>query len=93
VKYYNWNSEKNLKLITERGISFDDIVFYISNGFLLDTIKHPKQDKYKDQMMFVVNINDYAYLAPFRESEDEIFLKTIISSRKATEKYLGVDKL
>ena len=27
---------------------------------------------------------DYAYLVPFSESESEVFLKTIIPSRKAT---------
>jgi len=38
--------------------------------------------------MFIVNIDDYAYLVPFAEKEEEIFLKTIIPSRKATKKYL-----
>jgi hypothetical protein len=36
----------------------------------------------------IVNINDYAYLVPFVETESEVFLKTIIPSRKATKKYL-----
>lgn len=34
-------------------------------------------------------IEGYAYLVPFIESETEIFLKTIIPSRKATKKYAG----
>jgi len=38
--------------------------------------------------MYILNINDYAYLVPFVEKEEEIFLKTIIPSRKATKKYL-----
>ena len=33
---------------------------------------------------------NYAYLVPFIESEKEIFLKTIIPSKKATKKYLEV---
>ena len=33
---------------------------------------------------------NYAYLVPFVETETEIFLKTIIPSRKATRKYLEV---
>jgi len=36
----------------------------------------------------VVEINNYAYLVPFVETDEEIFLKTIIPSRKATKKYL-----
>jgi len=40
------------------------------------------------QRIFVVNIDDYAHLVPFVEGESEVFLKTIIPSRKATRTYL-----
>jgi len=33
----------------------------------------------------------YAYLVPFVEDEDYVFLKTIIPSRKATSNYLNLD--
>lgn len=36
-----------------------------------------------------VAIEGYVYLVPFVESEEEIFLKTIIPSRKATKYYRG----
>jgi len=72
----------------ERQISFEDVVFYIEQGFLLDVLEHPNQEKYKGQKIFVVEIDEYAYLIPFVEDENEIFLKTIIPSRKATKKYL-----
>ena len=55
---------------------------------LLDIVEHPHQERYKGQKIFIVNINNYAYLVPFVESEREIFLKTIIPSRRATRKYL-----
>ncbi len=32
------------------------------------------------------------YLVPFLEDEHRVFLKTIISSRKATKEYLGEEK-
>jgi len=89
MQYFKWNPQKNEKLILERGISFERVVFFIENGHLLDVIKHPNQDRYPNQHQFIVEINDYAYLVPFVESEKEIFLKTIIPSRKATKKYLG----
>jgi hypothetical protein len=38
--------------------------------------------------MFVINYEDYIYLVPFVVNNDEVFLKTIIPSRKATKKYL-----
>ena len=50
---------------------------------------HPNQERYPNQKVSVVIINDYAYLVPFVESDNEIFLKTIIPSRKATKEYLG----
>jgi hypothetical protein len=40
----------------------------------------------------VVQIDDYVYLIPFIENEHEVFLKTIIPSRKATKKYLKGDE-
>jgi len=88
MKYFSWNEEKNELLKEERQISFEDIVFYIAQGFLLDILEHPNQEKYLGQKIFVVEIDEYAYLVPFVEDEHEIFLKTIIPSRKATKKYL-----
>jgi uncharacterized DUF497 family protein len=37
MKYHTWNIEKNEILKSERGISFEDVVFYIENGHLLVT--------------------------------------------------------
>jgi hypothetical protein len=37
----------------------------------------------------VIAIEEYVFLVPFVESEEEVFLKTIIPSRKATRSYLG----
>ena len=88
MKYFSWNEEKNELLKEERQISFEDVVFYIAQGFLLDVLEHPNQEKYLGQKIFVVEIDEYAYLVPFVEDEHEIFLKTIIPSRKATKKYL-----
>jgi hypothetical protein len=34
-------------------------------------------------------MDDYAYIVPFVEDDDRVFLKTIIPSRKLTRKYLG----
>jgi uncharacterized DUF497 family protein len=84
-----WNADKNRKLIEERGISFEDVIFSLQNGGLIDDTEHPNTEDYAHQRLFVVNINDYAYLIPYVQSETDIFLKTIIPSRKATKHYLG----
>jgi len=89
VKRFNWNSEKNEQLRIDRGISFDEILFHIENGDVLDILQHPNQEKYGGQRIFVVEVNEYVHLVPFVEDEIEVFLKTIIPSRKATKKYLG----
>ena len=88
MKLFNWNREKNEWLRDNRDICFEDILFYIKNNCLLDDIEHPNKKKYVGQRMMVLNIEDYIYLVPYVESEEEIFLKTIIPSRKATKKYL-----
>ena len=86
-KIYNWNAEKNQLLLRERGISFERIVFEISTGNELDVLQHPNQEKYPGQRISMVQVDDYVYAVPFIETETEIFLKTIIPSRKATRQY------
>jgi uncharacterized DUF497 family protein len=88
MKLINWDREKNEWLRKNRGICFEDILFYLDNNFLIDDVEHPNQNKYSGQRMMVLNIVDYIYLVPYVESEDEIFLKTIIPSRRATKNYL-----
>ena len=89
MDYYKWNKEKNERLKTERGISFEQITMHIERGDLLDVATHPNQSKYPNQQMLIVKINDYVYLVPFVENKYGKFLKTIIPSRKATRDYLG----
>jgi len=89
MKIFNWNNEKNLWQKENRDICFEDILFYIDHGSLVDDTSHPNQKKYPNQRIMAVNIKDYIYLAPYIENEAERYLKTIIPSRKATKKYLG----
>jgi len=88
MKLFDWDSEKNIWLKENRGISFEDIIFYIENDCLIDDTEHPNKQKYPRQRILVLNIDNYIYLVPYIEKDDEIFLKTIIPSRKATKKYL-----
>ena len=89
MKHDAWNAEKNEFLKKERGISFEDVVFHIGAGDITDIFEHPDQERYPGQRVLVVVVEDYAYLVPLVESDEEIFLKTIISSRKATKQYVG----
>ena len=87
--YYNWNSEKNILLKEERGISFEQVVLHIENGDLIDVISHTNKNKYPHQKILIIKIKSYIYAVPFVEKNKERFLKTIIPSRKLTKKYLG----
>ena len=86
---FSWSLEKNLWLIENRGISFERVINLIAEGAILDIVRHPNPVKYPTQRMFIVEVDNYAHLVPFVETRDEIFLKTIIPSSKATRKYLG----
>lgn len=91
MKTFSWNHIKNQQLLESRGISFEDVLFYIQQEQILDDLEHPNRDRYPNQRILVVGVDKVAYLVPYVESEDEVFLKTIIPSRKATKKYLGGD--
>ena len=88
MKHFSWDNEKNETLKRDRGVSFEAVVFHIEQGDLLDILQHPNQQRYPGQRLFIVNIAGYAYLVPFVENETEVFLKTVIPSRKATNTYL-----
>ena len=88
-KVVRFDNEKNKLLKAERGVSFEDVILAIENGDLLDDIEHSNKAKYPYQYIFIIliRIKNYVYLVPYEESENEIFLRTIIPSRKMNKKY------
>ena len=88
MKYFDWNENKNKILKLERGVGFEDVLIAIESDHILAIVENQRKNKYPNQKIFVVNINNYAYLIPFIEDDEKIFLKTIIPSRKATKKYI-----
>ena len=92
MKSFDWSDKKNEWLSLVRDITFEDILYCITHGGLLDVIEHPNQEQYPDQKVFIVDVEGYAFLVPFIEDERVIFLKTIIPSRKMTREYLGGGK-
>lgn len=88
MKQIRWDKKKNLALIEERGISFEEIVEDIYRGCILDQVDHPNQTRYPGQQIYIIKHNDYCYMVPFVENDEEFFLKTIIPSRKKTKEFL-----
>ena len=92
MNIFRWDNEKNELLKSTRGVCFEQVVLLMEKGEVLDTIEHPNQERYPGQKIAVVIIDAYAYLVPYVEDNEEIFLKTIIPSRKATNKYVREKK-
>ena len=89
AKPIRWNAEKNVELMRERLISFEEVLSCVEHGGLLAVLDHPHRLRYANQRIWVVRVRGYAYLVPLVESQSEIFLKTIMPSRKATRQYLS----
>ena len=92
MKVFRWDNEKNELLRNNRGVCFEQVVILMERADVLETVGHPNQNKYPGQKIATVMIDDYAYLVPYVQKNDEIFLKTIIPSRKATNKYMRSKK-
>ncbi len=88
-KLITWNEVKNQILKMQRNIGFEQILEKIESGEIVGRKVHPNKGKYPNQQIFIIKIDDYIYYVPFIESNDEIFLKTIIPGRKLTKEYRG----
>ncbi len=88
TKPFRWDPDKNEQLVQERSISFEQITVAVESGGLLQVVQHPNVAKYPRQKIMVVGIDGYAYLVPFVEETNYLFLKTIIPSRKATRDFI-----
>lgn len=87
MKVFRWDNEKNEWLKKHRDVSFEQVIVLMEREDVLETIEHPNQNKYPCQKIATVRIDDYAYLVPYVQESEDIFLKTIIPSRKATNKF------
>jgi hypothetical protein len=82
-----WSHEKNRTLKKTRQVSFEEIAHHIEHDEVLDVRRHPNDERYPNQKIFIIEHADYVYLVPFVENDEEIFLKTIIPSRKAKKEF------
>ncbi len=85
MKSLNWNPEKNEILKKTRDISFEEIALLIEAGDILDVLDNRG---HQGQFIYILEIETYAVVVPFIETDDEIFLKTAFPSRKFTKLYI-----
>jgi len=88
-KVIRWDEEKNQLLQLQRDVGFEHVLEKITRGEIIGRKIHPNTEKYPNQQIFVLEINGYIWYVPFVETDDEIFLKTIIPSRKLTKEFGG----
>ena len=78
MKTVNWNADKAKLLKETREIELERVALMIEEKELLAVAKVQN----RDQMMFILDYDDYIVCVPFIETEDEIFLKTAYRNRK-----------
>lgn len=83
-----WSPEKNAELQMRHGFGFERVLVALAEGALLDNRTHPNEDRYGHQRQLIVQIDFYAWIVPFVQVDEIIFLKTMFPSRKATKRYL-----
>ncbi len=86
---YIWDNAKDELLQLQRHISFDDVKYRLTSGDLLDDIQHPNQERYPGQRLYIVRINNRAWVVPHRRTARYVFLYTAYPSEKFTRIYRG----
>ncbi len=87
---FRWDPDKNRLLKNERNVCFEDVVTLIYEKKVLDIIAHPNKEKYPHQHIYIVRLHGYVHMVPFVKNGDEIWLKTIVPSRKLNKLYKGI---
>ena len=86
-KMIEWSIEKNLWLLKNRKVCFEEVVAALESGNLLAKLTHPSQ-RYAHQYLYIVYMKEYVYVVPVVEDDKKIFLKTIVPSRLFAKRYL-----
>ena len=84
-----YDEKKNQVLFDTRGLTFEQAIEIISEeGVLLD-FQHPNFEKFPNQRIMVISINNYPHCIPYVMDGEKFVLKTIFKDRRF--KYLLED--
>ena len=75
----------------QRKLSFEMVLEKLERQDILAKRSHPDTKRYPHQFIFVVELDGYICYVPFVENDEEIFLKTIIPSRKLNKEFKGAE--
>lgn len=79
---FDFNHKKNALLFEERGVTFFNVIESIAENEILLNFDNPNKEKFPNEKVLVVNVNNYAYCVPYVVKGETWFLKTIYPSRK-----------
>ena len=79
---FEFDKDKNHQLFQKRGVTFYNVIDSINENGILLNIEHPNKEKYPNQRMLVINIDNYAYCVPYVINGNKYFLKTVFPNRK-----------
>ncbi|MGK5082408.1 toxin [Bdellovibrionota bacterium FG-1] len=88
MRPFSWDEDKNKELQTGRSVSFEQVRDEIKAGRF--RIEKNTSGNHPGQSIYLVIINSYVHVVPFRETEEAILLITIFPSRYWQEKTRGV---
>lgn len=74
----DWNTEKNKQLKHERGLCFEEVEVALTTGGFIDDQPHPNQERYPNQRLLIVLINEYPCVVPYVREKQKLFLKPSI---------------
>ena len=83
---YAFDPQKNVWLVRERGISFEQIIALIASSKLIRVLEHPNAERHPNQLLYEVDVDGYMHVVPVVREGRMLFLKTIYPSRKATRR-------
>jgi uncharacterized DUF497 family protein len=84
-----FDEKKNRILFEQRGLTFEEAIEVIAEqGVMLD-FKHPNSERYPNQRIMVIAIDNYPHCIPYLLDGEKIVLKTIFRDRRF--KYLLKD--
>jgi len=77
-----YDEKKNQILFDTRGLTFEQAIEIISQeGILLD-FQHPNFEKFPNQRVMVISINNYPHCIPYVMDGEKFVLKTIFKDRR-----------
>lgn len=87
MKTLSWDPKKEDLLKETRGVSFEQVRNEIVQGDF--KIIENSSSIHQNQKAYLVKINDYIHVVPFREDAESILLITIFPSRSWNKKLGG----